>query len=107
MSSITNSSAKNKTSDELKFEVESALSAVSQDLSQLKREVTPKKVVEEVIIKDRFQGVRSQIHTVQNGWNYLVQKPELLIGLGVATGVLLAVISAPKRRYQNYFPYAY
>jgi len=81
MSSITEATA--KTSDELKQEVDAALAMVGDDLSELKEDLSPQHILNEVILQDKFAAV-------QKGFNYLLDRPLLLTGIGLVAGVVLS-----------------
>ncbi len=87
MSSITESTA--KTTDQLKYEVDLALAQVGADLTELKEDLTPQNIVDEVIIQNRFPQLRTAIQ-------YLQDNPYLLVGAGLAAGALIALAAGRK-----------
>lgn len=87
MSSTTDATA--KTSDELKEEFDAALTMVSQDLSELKEDLTPEHIINEVILQD-------SLVTVQKSFKYLGERPFLLTGLGLVAGIALSFL-LPRR----------
>jgi ElaB/YqjD/DUF883 family membrane-anchored ribosome-binding protein len=87
MSSITESTT--KSTDQLKYEVDLALSQVGEDLTELKHDLTPKNLVDEVLIHNRFPQLRASL-------DYLRDKPYLLIGVGLTAGALIALAGGRK-----------
>ncbi len=96
MSSITEPAQ--KSSDQLKEEVDSALANVGQDLDQLKGHLTPENIVDEVILKDRLTKVRE-------GFAYMEERPYLLVGAGLVGGFLLALAKGRSRPQVTYVQY--
>ncbi len=87
MSSITESTA--KTTDQLKYEVDLALAQVGADLTELKEDLTPQNIVDEVLIQNRFPQIRTAVQ-------YLQDNPYLLVGVGLAAGALIALAAGRK-----------
>ncbi|RZA18167.1 MAG: hypothetical protein EOP10_21510 [Proteobacteria bacterium] len=87
MSSTTESTA--KTTDQLKYEVDLALAQVGADLTELKDDLTPQNIMDEVIIQNRFPQLRAAVQ-------YLYDNPYILVGAGLAAGALIALAAGRK-----------
>lgn len=79
MSSTTDARA--KSSDELKDEVDAAIFMVGNDLTELKVDLTPEHIINELIRKDRFAGIQKAVV-------YMRDRPLLLTGIGIALGAV-------------------